>query len=96
MTTADPDPYARTVHGSRTVYGSGPGLFLAHGSGGGFAASLGPIVYGLAARLTVVGVGYPGSGTTPTPAAPPELDDLADPLVAAADAEGLDTAAVCG
>nr|WP_231509829.1 alpha/beta fold hydrolase [Streptosporangium roseum] len=90
MTTADPTPYARTLHGS------GPGLLLAHGAGGGIAANFGPIMDGLAARHTVVGVDYPGSGATPTPAAPLELDDLADQLVAAADAEGLDTFAVCG
>ncbi|WP_100838760.1 alpha/beta fold hydrolase [Kitasatospora fiedleri] len=90
MTTAEPTRYARTVHGS------GPGLLLAHGAGGGIAANFGPIMDGLAARHTVVGVDYPGSGTTPLPAAPLELDDLADQLVAAADAEGLDTFAVCG
>ncbi|GGS29619.1 putative aminoacrylate hydrolase RutD [Streptomyces nojiriensis] len=90
MTNAIPAPYAHTVHGS------GPGLLLAHGAGGGIAANFGPIMDGLAARHTVIGVDYPGSGTTPAPAAPLELDDLADQLVAAADAEGLDTFAVCG
>ncbi|MGN5376655.1 alpha/beta fold hydrolase [Streptomyces lasalocidi] len=47
-------------------------------------------------RHTVVGVDYPGSGRTPTASAPLELEALADQLVAAADAEGLDTFAVCG
>jgi 3-oxoadipate enol-lactonase len=89
MTTAHPTPYTRTVHGS------GPGL-LAHGAGGGIAAGFGPTMDGLAARHNVGGVDYPGSGATPTPAPPLELDDLADQLVAAADAEGLDTFAVHG
>ncbi|MET8546257.1 alpha/beta fold hydrolase [Kitasatospora sp. NPDC004799] len=90
MTHAVPARYARTVHGS------GPGLLLAHGAGGSSAADFGPIMDGLAARHTVVGVDHPGSGATPASAAPLELDDLADRLVAAADAEGLDTFAVWG
>lgn len=51
---------------------------------------------GLAARHTVVGVDYPGAGATPTARTPLELDELADQLVAAADAEGLDTFALSG
>jgi pimeloyl-ACP methyl ester carboxylesterase len=90
MTDAVPTTYAHHVHGS------GPGLLLAHGAGGGIQANYGPIMAGLAARHTVVGVDYPGSGQTPTAPAPLELDALADQLVAAADAEGLDTFAVCG
>ncbi|MGW7005504.1 alpha/beta fold hydrolase [Streptomyces sp. NPDC054933] len=89
MTSTVPT-YARTVHGS------GPGLLLAHGAGGGIEANFGPIMEGLAARHTVVGVDYPGSGQTPTAPTHLELDVLADQLVAAADAEGLDTFAVCG
>ncbi|PAZ11374.1 alpha/beta hydrolase [Streptomyces sp. SA15] len=89
MTTEAPALYARTVHGS------GPGLLLAHGAGGGIEANYGPIMNGIAAQHTVVGVDYPGSGNTPTQTAL-ELDELADQLVAAADAEGLDTFAVSG
>nr|WP_329400821.1 alpha/beta hydrolase [Streptomyces lydicus] len=44
----------------------------------------------------VVGADYPGSGDTPRSATPLSLDDLADQLVAAAVAEGLDTFAVSG
>lgn len=80
----------------RTVCGTGPGLLLAHGAGGGIEANYGPILDGLAARHTVVGVDYPGSGGVPTSPEPLELDRLADALVAAADAEGLDTFAVSG
>ncbi|MGW0515786.1 alpha/beta fold hydrolase [Crossiella sp. NPDC003009] len=81
---------------ARTVRGSGPGLLLAHGASGGIEANYGPILDGLAARHTVVGVDYPGSGATPATQNPLELDELADQLVAAADAEGLDTFAVSG
>ncbi|MES9524531.1 alpha/beta fold hydrolase [Streptomyces capoamus] len=81
---------------ARTVRGSGPGLLLAHGAGGGIEANYGPIMEGLAARHTVVGVDYPGAGATPRAEGPLDLDELADQLVAAADAEGLDTFAVSG
>ena len=50
---------------SRTAFGSGPGLVLAHGAGGSVAANFGPVLDGLAADRTVVGVDYPGSGDTP-------------------------------
>ncbi|MFJ1703867.1 alpha/beta fold hydrolase [Kitasatospora sp. NPDC088346] len=81
---------------ARTVVGAGPGLALAHGAGSSAAGTYGPILDGLAARHTVVAVDYPGSGDTPRAAAPLSLDDLADQLVAAAVAEGLDTFALSG
>ncbi|MEW1776663.1 alpha/beta fold hydrolase [Streptomyces sp. NPDC086777] len=81
---------------ARTVRGAGPALLLAHGAGGGIEANFGPIIEGLAARHTVVGVDYPGSGRTSTTPEPLELDALADQLVAAADAEGIDRFALCG
>ncbi|MFD7613686.1 alpha/beta fold hydrolase [Streptomyces sp. NPDC059828] len=81
---------------ARTVLGSGPGLALAHGAGSSVAGTYGPILEGLAAHHTVVGVDYPGSGDTPRSTTPLSLDDLADQLVAAAVAEGLDTFAVSG
>ncbi|MFF0448820.1 alpha/beta fold hydrolase [Streptomyces sp. NPDC004609] len=90
MTDAAPITYARTVKGS------GPGLVVAHGAGGGVEANYGPIMEGLAARHTVVGVDYPGSGDTPAAGTPLDLDELGDQLVAAADAEGLDTFALSG
>ncbi|MEU8825746.1 alpha/beta fold hydrolase [Streptomyces sp. NPDC048636] len=81
---------------ARTVLGSGPGLALAHGAGSSTDNTYGPILQGLAAGHTVVGIDYPGSGETPRATAPLSLDDLADQLVAAAVAEGLETFAVSG
>ncbi|GAA2423558.1 alpha/beta fold hydrolase [Streptomyces coeruleofuscus] len=81
---------------SRTRLGSGPGLLLAHGAGSSLAGTYGPVLEALAARHTVVGIDYPGSGDTPRSTAPLSVDDLADQLVAAADAEGLDHFAVSG
>ncbi|MFF8657267.1 alpha/beta fold hydrolase [Streptomyces huasconensis] len=84
------------AHFARTVQGEGPGLLLAHGAGGGIEANYGPIMEGLAARHTVVGIDYPGSGSTPVAQGRIELDALVDQLIAAADDEGLDTFAVSG
>ncbi|GHD07921.1 alpha/beta hydrolase [Streptomyces violarus] len=81
---------------SRTRLGSGPGLLLAHGAGSSLAGTYGPVLEALAARHTVVGIDYPGSGDTPRSTAPLSVDDLADQLIAAADAEGLDRFAVSG
>ncbi|WP_067812526.1 alpha/beta fold hydrolase [Actinomadura kijaniata] len=81
---------------ARTVRGSGPGLALAHGAGGGVAPNYGAILDGLAEHRTVVGVDYPGTGDTPRSGRPLELDELADQLVAAAVDEGLGTFAVAG
>ncbi|GAA1975676.1 alpha/beta fold hydrolase [Catenulispora subtropica] len=81
---------------ARTVHGSGPGLVLAHGAGGSTALNYGPILEALAAGHTVVGVDWPGAGDSPRPAAPLDPDQLADQLVAAADAEGLGTFALAG
>ncbi len=80
----------------RTVRGSGPGLLLAHGAGGGIDANYGPIMDTLAAQHTVVGPDYPGTGRTRRADAPLTLDGLADELVAAAVEEGLDAFAVAG
>ncbi|MGX2998481.1 alpha/beta fold hydrolase [Streptomyces sp. JNUCC 64] len=93
---ATPVTPALSLPYARTVAGSGPGLLLAHGGGGGIQANYGPILDGLAARHAVVGVDYPGSGDTPVATAPLELDDLVDQLVAAADARGLRTFGVSG
>ncbi|MEV0090106.1 alpha/beta fold hydrolase [Streptomyces sp. NPDC050738] len=81
---------------ARTVRGSGPGLLLAHGAGGGVEANYGLLLDGLAAHRTVVGADFPGAGTTPASAAPLDADELADELVAAAIAEGLETFAIAG
>ncbi|WP_369213861.1 alpha/beta fold hydrolase [Streptomyces flavofungini] len=81
---------------ARTVRGDGPGLLLAHGAGGSVEANYGPIMEGLAARHTVVGVDYPGSGASPAAQGRLEVDELVDQLIAAADDQGLDTFAVSG
>jgi pimeloyl-ACP methyl ester carboxylesterase len=81
---------------SRTRLGAGPGLLLAHGAGSSLANNYGPILEGLAAQYTVVGIDYPGSGDTPRSTTPLSIDSLADELVAAADAEGLDRFALSG
>ena len=73
---------------ARTRLGSGPGLLLAHGAGSSLAGSFGPILEGLAARHTVVGIDYPGSGESPRSDRALSVDDLADERLAAADAEG--------
>lgn len=80
----------------RVVRGSGPGLLLAHGATGSIDGNYGPLLDGLAARHTVVGPDYPGSGRTPRATAPLDVDRLVDDLVATAVEEGLDTFAVLG
>ena len=81
---------------SVTVAGNGPGLVLAHGAGGSVEANYGPILDALTAGHTVVGIDYPGTGASPRSETPLDEDWLADQLVAAAVAEGLETFAVSG
>lgn len=83
-------------HLARVTRGSGPGLLLAHGGGGGIQANYGPILDGLAERYRVVGPDYPGAGDTPRATGPLTLDGLADDLVATAVQEGLETFAIAG
>lgn len=80
----------------RLVRGTGPGLLLAHGAGGGIDANYGPILDTLAAQHTVIGPDYPGTGRTERTEAPLTLDGLADELVATAVEEGQDTFAIAG
>ncbi|RRR98098.1 alpha/beta fold hydrolase [Glycomyces terrestris] len=63
------------------VVGSGPGIVLAHGAGGGIEANFGSLIPLLAEGHTVTGSDYPADDT------PLELDALADALVAAAATE---------
>ncbi|GAB2684850.1 alpha/beta fold hydrolase [Nocardia thraciensis] len=67
-----------------SVYGSGPGILLAHGASSDIEDSFGPIVPRLAEANTVIAVDYPGSGRTPRATTPLTLDGLADGLVSAA------------
>ncbi|ACU77474.1 alpha/beta hydrolase fold protein [Catenulispora acidiphila DSM 44928] len=81
---------------ARTVGGSGPGLLLAHGAGGSVALNYGPILDGLSVGHTVVGIDYPGTGRSPRAAGRLSVDYLADQVIAAADAEGLQRFALAG
>ncbi|HYG05241.1 MAG TPA: alpha/beta fold hydrolase [Stenotrophomonas sp.] len=79
-----------------TALGNGSGVLLAHGAGSTVNESYGPLLDTLAARHRVVGADYPGSGASPAVEGPLSLDELADSLVAAADADGLQRFAVVG
>ncbi|MFI8320042.1 alpha/beta fold hydrolase [Streptomyces sp. NPDC085529] len=89
-------PALPTSRLGRIVRGTGPGLLLAHGAGGGIDANYGPIMDTLAAQHTVIGPDYPGTGRTERATAPLTLDGLADELVATAVEEGQDTFAIAG
>ncbi|WKX69976.1 alpha/beta fold hydrolase [Streptomyces sp. XD-27] len=80
----------------RVVRGTGPGLLLAHGAGGGVEPNYGPILAGLAEGRTVVGPDFPGTGRTPRRSTPLTLDGLADELVATAVEEGVESFAIAG
>ena len=81
---------------ARVVRGTGPGLVLAHGGGGGAQLNWGPIIEPLAEGFTVVAPDYPGAGTTPVQDEPLDLDDLADRVVATAVDAGLERFALVG
>ncbi len=83
-------------HFAHVVRGSGPGLLLAHGAGGGIEGNFGPILDDLAATHAVVGPDYPGSGATPRSTEPLVLDDLADGLVRTAVDAGVERFTVLG
>ncbi|GAB2835918.1 hypothetical protein GCM10022221_38870 [Actinocorallia aurea] len=72
--------------------GTGPGLLLAHGAGGGIDPNYGAVMDVLAAHRTVVGPDYPGTGRTPRAETPLTLDGL----VATAVEEGVETFAISG
>ncbi|MCK2237146.1 MULTISPECIES: alpha/beta fold hydrolase [unclassified Crossiella] len=78
------------------IRGSGPGLLLAHGAGGGAVSNWTPILDELAEHFTVLAPDYPGSGDNPRATDPLQLDRLADDLVATAVAAGLDEFAIAG
>jgi pimeloyl-ACP methyl ester carboxylesterase len=83
-------------HFAHIVRGSGPGILLAHGAGGGIEGNFGPILDDLAVTHTVVGPDYPGSGDTPRSTEPLVLDDVADTLVRTAVDAGVDRFTVLG
>ncbi|ONF68025.1 alpha/beta fold hydrolase [Amycolatopsis keratiniphila] len=85
-----------TNHFAHVVRGSGPGLLLAHGAGGGVEGNFGSILDDLARTHTVVGPDYPGSGATPRSTEPLDLDAVADELVSIAVDAGLERFAILG
>ncbi|MGW2485688.1 alpha/beta fold hydrolase [Streptomyces sp. NPDC001606] len=89
-------PALPTSRLGRIVRGTGPGLLLAHGAGGGIDANYGPVMEALSAHHTVIGPDYPGTGRTERAEAPLTLDGLADALVATAVEEGQGTFAIAG
>ncbi|MFJ8040444.1 alpha/beta fold hydrolase [Kitasatospora sp. NPDC096147] len=75
---------------STVVTGTGPGVLLAHGAGGGVAENFGPLAAELSTRHTVVGPSYPGDDR------PLDLDRLADAVVASAVDAGVEAFTVIG
>ncbi|WP_327147723.1 alpha/beta fold hydrolase [Nocardia sp. NBC_01329] len=78
------------------IYGSGPGLLLAHGASSDIQDSFGPLIDRLADTNTVIAPDYPGSGETPPDPEPLTLDGLADQLVRSAIGSGRDKVAILG
>lgn len=81
---------------SCSVWGSGPGLLLAHGAGSDVQDSFGPVIESLSVSRTVVGPDFPGSGSTPPANGPLNLDMLADGIVESAVQAGADSFAISG
>jgi pimeloyl-ACP methyl ester carboxylesterase len=81
---------------SYDVRGKGPGLVLLHGTSSTGAGTWGPVLDGLAARHTVVLPDLPGSGASPLPDGPLDVDTVADQIVATAGHAGLETCALAG
>ncbi|WP_189750582.1 alpha/beta fold hydrolase [Streptomyces tendae] len=76
--------------------GSGPGLLLLHGTSSTGTGSWGTLLDALAAGHTVVAPDLPGSGTSPLPVGPLDLDTVADQVVEAAREAGLEEFVVAG
>lgn len=83
-------------HFTYTVKGSGPGLLLAHGAGGGAEPNFGPLMADLARTHTVVAPDLPGSGATPRSGVALDLDTVADTLVATAVDAGVERFTILG
>ncbi|MGC5311820.1 alpha/beta fold hydrolase [Micromonospora zamorensis] len=81
---------------SYDVRGTGPGLVLIHGTSSTGLGSWGTVLDDLAARYTVVLPNLPGSGDSPFPDGPLDVDTVADQIVAAAQDAGLETFALAG
>lgn len=72
------------------VDGAGPALVLVHGTGGNGEINFGHLVPRLAERFTVLRPDYSGSGETVDPGGALTVGRLADEVMAAADAAGLE------
>ena len=83
-------------HFSHTVKGSGPGLLLAHGGGGGAEANFGPLMDDLTSTHNVVAPDLPGSGATPRSSVPLDLDTVTDTMVATAVDAGIERFTILG
>lgn len=76
--------------------GQGEGLVLVHGVAGSIAGSWGSLPEYLAEHHRVIAVDNPGSGHSPLPGAPLQLDVLADSIAATAERAGLHRYTVVG
>ncbi|HUN34823.1 MAG TPA: alpha/beta fold hydrolase [Trebonia sp.] len=81
---------------SHEVRGSGPGLVLIHGTGSTGLGSWGTVIDQLASDHTVVLPNLPGSGNSPLPDAPLDINTIADQIAATARAAGLEEFIVAG
>ncbi|MCX2181903.1 alpha/beta hydrolase [Streptomyces sp. SKN60] len=81
---------------ARSVWGTGPGLLLAHGAGSDVRDSFGPLIGSLSESRTVVGPDFPGSGSTPLADRALSLDILADEIVESAVQSGVHSFAISG
>ncbi len=79
-----------------TRVGSGPALLLAHGAGGGVTVNFSQLMDEMAGERTLIGVDYPGSGTSPLAASSYSVDDLADAIVDAGRAAGFERFPIVG
>jgi pimeloyl-ACP methyl ester carboxylesterase len=81
---------------SFVIRGTGPGLVGIHGRGSTGRDTWATLLDQLAAKHTVVLPDLPGSGDSPLPDGPLNLDVVADQIVATADAAGLGDFVVAG
>lgn len=79
-----------------TDHGSGSPVVLVHGVAGGIATSWGNLPERLAEHHRVIAVDNPGSGNSPLPDGPLQLDTIADSIALTAERAGLERYTVVG
>ncbi|GAA2334797.1 alpha/beta fold hydrolase [Streptomyces caniferus] len=79
-----------------TDQGSGPPVVLVHGVAGGIDTSWGNLLELLAEHHRVIAVDNPGSGNSPLPDGPLQLDTIADSIALTAERAGLEHYTVVG